>query len=71
MSEHILVETRDRVTRIELDRPDKKNALTAAMYAAMAGALRAADADDGVRAVLLHGQPGCFCSGNDVQDFLA
>jgi enoyl-CoA hydratase/carnithine racemase len=71
MSEHILVETKDRVTRIELDRPDKKNALTAAMYAAMAEALRAADADDGVRAVLLHGQPGCFCSGNDVQDFLA
>ena len=70
MSEHILVETKDRVTRIELNRPDKKNALTTGMYAAMAEALLAADADAQVRAVLIHGQPGCFCSGNDVKDFL-
>jgi len=71
MSQHILVETQDRVTRIELNRPDKKNALSTEMYAAMAQALLAADADAGVRAVLIHGQPACFCSGNDVKDFLA
>jgi len=70
MSQHILVETRDRVTRIELNRPEKKNALTLEMYAAMAQALLAADADAQVRAVLIHGQSGCFCSGNDVKDFL-
>ncbi len=70
MSEHIIVETQDRVTRIELARPDKKNALSPAMYAAMAEALRAADADAEVRAVLIHGQSACFCSGNDVKDFL-
>jgi enoyl-CoA hydratase/carnithine racemase len=70
MSEHILVETKDRITRIELHRPEKKNALSPEMYAAMAEALLAADADAQVRAVLIHGQPGCFCSGNDVKDFL-
>jgi enoyl-CoA hydratase/carnithine racemase len=70
MSEHIIVATQDRVTRIELARPDKKNALSPAMYAAMAEALLGADADAQVRAVLIHGQPGCFCSGNDVKDFL-
>jgi len=70
VSQHILVETKDRVTRIELNRPEKKNALTLEMYAAMAKALAEADADARVRAVLIHGQPACFCSGNDVKDFL-
>jgi enoyl-CoA hydratase/carnithine racemase len=67
---HVVVETKDRITRIELNRPEKKNALTLEMYAAMAKALAEADADARVRAVLIHGQPGCFCSGNDVRDFL-
>jgi enoyl-CoA hydratase/carnithine racemase len=66
----VIVETKDRVTRIELNRPEKKNALSLQMYAAMAQALTAADADVQVRAVLIHGQAGCFTSGNDVQDFL-
>ena len=70
MSAHIVVETQERVTRIEFDRPEKKNALSPAMYAAMAQALAAADADAQVRAVLIHGQADCFTSGNDVKDFL-
>jgi enoyl-CoA hydratase/carnithine racemase len=68
---HIVVEKKDRITRIELNRPEKKNALSPGMYAAMAAALLAADADAEVRAVLIHGQSACFCSGNDVKDFLA
>lgn len=68
---HVVVETQDRVTRIELRRPEKKNALNPEMYAAMAQALAAAAADAQVRAVLIHGQANCFTSGNDVQDFLA
>ena len=40
------------------------------MYAAMAAALRAADADPAVRAVLITGQPGIFTSGNDLEDFV-
>lgn len=70
MSQNIIVETRDRITRIEIHRPEKKNALNPGMYAAMAQALIAADADAQVRAVLIHGQTGCFTSGNDVKDFL-
>jgi enoyl-CoA hydratase/carnithine racemase len=67
---HVIVETRERVTRIELNRPEKKNALSPQMYAALAKALADADADAQVRAVLIHGQSGCFTSGNDVKDFL-
>lgn len=70
MSAHVIVETRERVTRIELNRPEKKNALSPEMYAAIAQALAAAEADAQVRAVLIHGQSGCFTSGNDVRDFL-
>ena len=70
MGAHVIVETQDRVTRIELNRPEKKNALSPEMYAALARALTDADADGEVRAVLVHGQRGCFTSGNDVKDFL-
>ena len=45
MSANVVVETRDRVTRIELARIDKKNALTQDMYAAIGQALSAAEAD--------------------------
>jgi len=69
MSE-IRVETKDRVLRIEIARPEKKNALTQAMYGAMADALVAADKDAAVRAVLIHGTPDCFTAGNDLKDFL-
>jgi enoyl-CoA hydratase/carnithine racemase len=67
---HVRVETQDRVQRIELARPEKKNALSPDMYAALAAAFEAADADASVRAVLIHGTSGCFTSGNDVRDFL-
>jgi enoyl-CoA hydratase/carnithine racemase len=60
----------DGVATIEIARPEKKNALTAAMYQAMADALRAAEADKAVRAVLITGQPGIFTSGNDIEDFM-
>ena len=70
MSAHVLTETRERVARIELKRPDKKNALTVEMYQAMADALRAAEADPQVRVGLIHGQPDCFSAGNDLKDFL-
>ncbi len=59
------------VATIEIARPEKKNALTVAMYQAMADALAAATADAAVRAVLITGQPGIFTSGNDIEDFMA
>src|SRR5450759_32897 len=68
--EHIITENRDGILRIEINRPDKKNALTAAMYQAMADALKAAEADSKVRVVLIHGKSDLFTAGNDLQDFL-
>ena len=59
------------VATIEIARPEKKNALTIAMYQAMAEALDAAGADASVRAVLITGQPGVFTSGNDIEDFMS
>lgn len=58
------------VTTLEIARPEKKNALTAAMYQAMADALRAAQAEPEVRSVLITGQPGIYTAGNDLEDFL-
>jgi enoyl-CoA hydratase/carnithine racemase len=60
----------DGVATIEIARPEKKNALTMAMYLAMAEAIVAAGADAEVRALLITGQPGIFTSGNDLEDFL-
>jgi enoyl-CoA hydratase/carnithine racemase len=58
------------VATLEIARPEKKNAITVAMYQAMADALKAAKADSAVRAVLITGQPGIFTSGNDLEDFM-
>ena len=66
----IVTDITDHVLRIEIDRPDKKNALTVDMYAEMAAALRQAASDTAVRVVLLHGQPQIFTSGNDIADFM-
>jgi enoyl-CoA hydratase/carnithine racemase len=63
--------TLNGVTTIEIARPEKKNAITSAMYEAMAEALEAANADPKVRAVLITGQPNVFTSGNDLEDFMA
>ena len=62
--------TLNGVATIEIARPEKKNAITAVMYQAMADALNAANADPAVRAVLITGQPGIFTSGNDLEDFM-
>lgn len=67
---NIRIDTRERVTTIAFDRPERRNALTAAMYQALADGLRAAGDDAGVRAVVLVGTEQCFTAGNDVEDFL-
>jgi enoyl-CoA hydratase/carnithine racemase len=67
----VLTAREGAVQRIQINRPEKKNALTADMYAAIADAIKAADADSGVRVVLIHGAGDAFTAGNDLQDFLA
>jgi enoyl-CoA hydratase/carnithine racemase len=55
---------------IRLNRPEKKNALTLAMYADMTRALREADQSAAIHCVMIAGAPGAFCAGNDIADFL-
>ena len=71
MSEHIAVIEQAGVLEIHIDRPDKKNALTAAMYRAMTAALADASARADIGAVLFAGRGDAFCAGNDLKDFLA
>lgn len=58
------------VARIEIARPEKKNAITAAMYQSMADALTSAHKDSAVRAILIYGQRDIFTAGNDLEDFM-
>ena len=69
--DEILVARDGAVQRITINRPEKKNALTTAMYTAFAEAIRAADGDAGVRVMLIEGAGDAFTAGNDLQDFLA
>jgi len=66
----IAVSTANGVARIGIARPEKKNAITVAMYQAMADAIGAAHDDGSVRAILIHGEPDVFTAGNDLEDFM-
>ncbi len=69
--QHILVSRDGSVLEIRFNRPDKKNAITNAMYGAMADALVEAQSDDGVRVVLFTAAGDFFSAGNDIKDFAA
>ena len=72
MSESTIVcQSKGGVLQIGLNRPERKNAMTGAMYEALALALAEADQDVNVRVVVLHGNESAFCSGNDISDFAA
>lgn len=66
----ILTHKENGILTISFNRPEKKNAITQAMYQAMADALRAAQSDTAVRAILLTGKPEIFTAGNDLEDFM-
>lgn len=66
----ILVHTEAGVCTITLNRVDKKNSITAAMYGTMADALAAAESDPAVRVVVFQGDATVFSAGNDIGDFL-
>jgi enoyl-CoA hydratase/carnithine racemase len=70
MSQHVEVVQGASWVELHLNRADKKNALTGAMYASLAAALIDADADPKVRSIILAGHGPAFCAGNDLQDFL-
>ena len=66
----ILSHTEDGVLTLTFNRPDKKNSITSAMYAALADALTAARGDAAVRVALIQGHAAVFSAGNDIGDFL-
>jgi enoyl-CoA hydratase/carnithine racemase len=70
MTNEISVECADGVMTITFNRPDKKNAITSAMYQAMTAAFARAHDDPGVRAILVRGSAGVFSAGNDLEDFM-
>lgn len=69
MTEHIKIEITDNVMTLTLQRPEKKNALTGAMYDALSDALMKAETDASVRAILFEGAGESFTAGNDLADF--
>lgn len=73
MTDHILIERPEAfagVMVIRLNRPEKKNALTADMYRKMVSALHEAGQDAAIKVVAFLGTEGCFSAGNDMGDFL-
>jgi enoyl-CoA hydratase/carnithine racemase len=70
MSEHVIVERRGAQLRLVLNRPERRNAITVAMYAALADAITAAQDDPEVRVITLEGEGVDFTGGNDLADFL-
>lgn len=70
MSDAIQFERERGLLTLRLNRPDKKNALTRAMYSHLAEALKLADSDPEINAVLITGTAECFTAGNDIADFI-
>ena len=68
---HVGTELKADVLRITIDRPEKKNALTNAMYTALADAIEQGETNPDVRVMLLHGNGDSFTAGNDLEDFVA
>lgn len=66
----ILIERSHHVLSMTFNRAHKKNAITAAMYQALADALTEAEADGDIRAILIQGQADVFTAGNDLEDFM-
>lgn len=70
MSEHVRVERDGAVLSVTLARPERRNAITVAMYAALADAVEEGAADETVRLIVFSGEGQDFAAGNDLADFL-
>jgi len=68
--DELVAERCGSILRLELNRPQKRNAMTSRMYMALADALNDAARDERTRVVLLYGAGEAFCAGNDLEDFL-
>jgi enoyl-CoA hydratase/carnithine racemase len=70
ITDHVIATDAGGIRTIRMNRPNKKNVLTLAMYEAMTAALERANASDAVRCVLIASVPGVFSAGNGLADFL-
>lgn len=70
MTEHVLVERRGPQLRLVMNRPERRNAITVAMYAALADAIAGAQGDPEIRVITLEGKGVDFTGGNDLADFM-
>lgn len=70
LNPQILVAQENTILRIQFNRPERKNALSLAMYTALADILNSATVDEQIRVVVLSGVNECFTSGNDLLDFM-
>ena len=71
MSDHVNVSVDRGIMTLTLNRPDKKNAITNAMYAVLGESLARAESDPSIRVVLIQAEGDAFTSGNDLADFTA
>lgn len=71
MAEQVIVMQEGAVCLISMQRPEKRNAITAGMYRLMADAIQDAAANNSVKVIVLAGSGGNFTAGNDLSDFLA
>lgn len=71
MTEHVRIAVDNGIMHITLARPEKKNALTQAMYVAVGEALTRAESDPAVRVVMIDSEGDAFTAGNDIADFVA
>lgn len=69
MADFIQTELSNQILTVRINRPERKNALTHAMYTALGDALEQAEADADIRCVLFSGSQDCFTAGNDLGDF--
>ncbi|MHA1930946.1 MAG: enoyl-CoA hydratase [Promethearchaeota archaeon] len=69
MNEHIITKSINGVFHIIFNRPEKRNALTRAMYSGIADGIDKAENDPNIKVMLIYGDGKCFCAGNDLKDF--
>jgi enoyl-CoA hydratase/carnithine racemase len=70
MSEHVRVDGNGEILAITLARPERRNAITVAMYATLADAVERASTDPTIRVITVRGEGQDFAAGNDLADFL-
>jgi len=70
MTEHLLVERQGERLHLTMNRPERRNAITVAMYAALAEAIESTVHDPSVRVITLKGRGRDFTAGNDLADFM-